>query len=179
MAIRKLRYDGEMILRKKARDIEKIDADLLELVNDMFETMYLNNGVGLAAPQIGISKRLAVIDTYKKGEKIVLINPTILKKKGSVLLDEGCLSIPGAFGKVFRPEEVVLEATDIDGKKYKICAKGLLAQAICHEVGHLNGELYIDHLEPNTLFCVDKKGNKIFDADYDSENHKVVERINR
>ena len=113
--------------------------------------MHIDNGVGLAAVQIGILKRVIVIDLYDDKGPIALINPVILKTKGEQEVDEGCLSFPNKFAKVIRPAEVVAEYTDREGKRKKIKAKELLAQAICHEVDHLNGEVFVDKIVPGTM----------------------------
>jgi len=151
MAIRNLRYDGDEILKKKSREVEVIDDKLQELIDDMIETMHKYNGVGLAAVQVGILKRVIVIDLYDDKGPIVLINPVIIKVKGEQEVDEGCLSFPNQFAKVKRPAEVVAEYTDRNGKRMKVKAKELLAQAISHEVDHLNGEVFIDKIIPGTL----------------------------
>ena len=151
MAIRNLRYDGDEILKKKSREVEAIDDKLQELIDDMIETMHKYNGVGLAAVQVGILKRVIVIDLYDDKGPIVLINPVIIKTKGEQEVDEGCLSFPNQFAKVKRPAEVVAEYTDRNGKRMKVKAKELLAQAISHEVDHLNGEVFMDKIIPGTL----------------------------
>lgn len=151
MAIRNLRYEGDDILYKKSREVEKIDEKIQELIDDMIETMHQYNGVGLAAVQVGILKRVIVIDLYDDNGPIALINPVILKTKGTQEVEEGCLSFPNEFAKVIRPAEITAEYTNREGKRVKIKAKDLLAQAICHEVDHLNGELFIDKIVPGTL----------------------------
>ena len=145
MAIRNLRYKGDEILKKKSREIE---------------TMHKYNGVGLAAVQVGILKRVIVIDIYDDNGPIAMINPVILKTKGKQEVDEGCLSFPNEFAKVIRPTEVTAEYTDRDGKKIKVKAKELLAQAICHEVDHLNGEVFIDKIIPGTLEYIEPTDEK-------------------
>ena len=155
MAIRNLRYEGDEILSKKSREVEKIDEKLQILIDDMIETMHKYNGVGLAAVQVGILKRVVVIDLYDDNGPIVLINPVILKTKGSHEVEEGCLSFPNKFAKVIRPEEVTAEYTDRTGKRVKVKAKDLLAQAICHELDHLDGEVFIDKILPGTLEYVE------------------------
>lgn len=155
MAIRNLRYEGDEILKKKSRDVEVIDDKLQILIDDMIDTMHKYNGVGLAAVQVGILKKVVVIDLYDDKGPIVLINPVILKTKGEQEVDEGCLSFPNEFAKVIRPAEVTAEYTDRNGKKIKVKAKELLAQAICHEVDHLNGEVFIDKIIPGTLEYVE------------------------
>ena len=122
MAIRNLRYEGDEILKKKSREVEEIDDKLQVLIDDMIETMHKYNGVGLAAVQVGILKRLVVIDLYDDNGPIVLINPVILKTKGEQEVDEGCLSFPNEFAKVIRPAEVTAEYTDRNGKKIKVKA---------------------------------------------------------
>ncbi len=151
MAIRNLRYEGDEILSKVSKPIEVIDEKIKELAKDMMETMHKYDGLGLAGPQVGILKRIIVIDLYEEGMQFTLINPVIVKTKGEQLVDEGCLSFPNKFGKVKRPREVVVEALDIDGKKVRLEGRDLLAQALCHEIDHLNGNLFIDKVEEGTL----------------------------
>ncbi len=157
MAIRKLRYEGDEILKKKSREVEQIDDRMQELIDDMIETMHKYSGVGLAAVQVGILKRLLVIDLYDDTGVIVMINPIIIKEKGEQEVDEGCLSFPNKFAKVIRPKEVVAEYTNREGKRMKIKAKDLLAQAICHEVDHLNGEVFVDKIVPGTMEYAEEK----------------------
>ncbi len=157
MAIRNVRLDGDEILRKMCRPVDNIDDKIKELVADMIETMHAQDGVGLAAPQVGILKRVVVIDLYDDKGPYVLINPEIIKEKGEQEVDEGCLSFPNQFAKIIRPEEVTVRAKDIDGKEYTLKGKGLLAQAISHEVDHLNGILFVDKIIPGTLEVVPKK----------------------
>lgn len=155
MAIRNLRYEGDEILNKKSRQVEEIDEKLQTLIDDMIETMHKYNGVGLAAVQVGILKRVIVIDLYDDNGPITMINPIIIKEKGEQEVDEGCLSFPNQFAKVVRPSEVVAEYTNREGKRIKVKAKELLAQAICHEIDHLNGEVFIDKIIPGTLEYVE------------------------
>ena len=154
MAIRIIREEGDEILRKKSREVAESDI-LLEknqnLIDDMLETMYHYNGVGLAAVQVGMLKQIIVIDVEDGKEPYVLINPKILKTKGSKECEEGCLSFPNEFGKVIRPTEVIVEYYDRKAKKVKLKAKDLLAQAVCHEIDHLNGIVFIDLVIPGTL----------------------------
>ena len=142
MAIRLIRQNGDEILRKRAREVEKFDNKLKELVDDM---------IGLAAQQVGILKRVIVIDIYDGKGPIVLINPVIIKTKGEHEVEEGCLSFPNQFAVLLRPKEVEAEYYDLEGKKQKIKAKDLLAQAICHETDHLDGILFVDNMLPGTL----------------------------
>ena len=152
MAIRNIRQDGDEILKKKSREVEVIDEKTKELINDMIETMHKYDGVGLAAVQVGILKRIIVIDIYDEKTPIVkLINPVILKQKGEREVEEGCLSFPNKFAKVKRPVEVEVEGLNENGEKVKIKAVELLAQALCHEIDHLNGITFVDRMEPGTL----------------------------
>lgn len=154
MAIRNLRYEGDEILKKRAREIEVIDDKIKELAKDMMETMHKWDGLGLAGPQVGVLKRIIVIDLYEEGTQFTLINPVIVKEKGIQEVDEGCLSFPNKFGKVERPKELIVEALDIDGKKVKLKARDLLAQALAHEIDHLNGVLFTEKVKPGTLEVV-------------------------
>ena len=160
MAIRNLRLEGDEILKKKSKEVEKIDDKLQILIDDMIETMHKYNGVGLAAVQVGVLKRVIVIDLYDDKGPIVLINPVIIKTKGEQEVDEGCLSFPNKFAKVKRPAEVVAEYTNREGKRVKIKAKELLAQAISHENDHLNGESFVEKMIPGTLEYIEPDENK-------------------
>jgi len=160
MAIRNLRYEGDEILTKRSREVEQIDDKLQILIDDMVDTMHKYNGVGLAAVQIGILKRVLVIDLYDDKGAIIMINPTIIKTKGEHEVDEGCLSFPNKFAKVVRPVEVIAQYTNREGKKIEVKAKELLAQAICHEIDHLNGEIFVDKVVPGTLEVVEPEKNK-------------------
>ena len=159
MAIRNLRFEKDEILKKKSREVDVIDEKLQILIDDMIETMHKYNGVGLAAVQVGILKRIIVIDLYDDKGPIVMINPVIIKTKGEHEMDEGCLSFPNQFAKVIRPEEVVAEYTNREGKRMRVKAKELLAQAICHEVDHLNGEVFMDKIIPGTLEYIEPENN--------------------
>lgn len=143
MKYRILHY-GEEPLREASQPVTEINDDIRRLVEDMFETMYESKGVGLAAPQVGVNLRLAIIDIGE--DPLVLINPQILKHSGKETCDEGCLSFPGLTEKVERAKKVVAEATDLDGSVYEIEAEGLLARAIQHELDHLDGVLFIDRI---------------------------------
>lgn len=154
MAIRNLRYDNDEILRKRSREIDEIDDKIRELAKDMMDTMHKYEGVGLAGPQVGILKRIIVIDLYEENTQFVLINPEIISEKGEQLVDEGCLSFPNQYGKIRRPKEVVVTALDLDGNEIKLKAKDLLAQALCHEIDHLNGIVFVDKVEPGSLETV-------------------------
>lgn len=156
MAIRNIRQEGDEILKKKSREVEVIDEKTKELLEDMVETMHKYDGVGLAAVQVGILKRMIVIDIYDEKTPIIkLINPKIIKAKGEREVEEGCLSFPNKFAKVKRPVEVVVEGLNENGEKVKIKAVELLAQALCHEIDHLNGITFVDIMEEGTLQYVD------------------------
>lgn len=131
-------------LRKKSREVEQIDERILTLLDDMAETMYAANGVGLAAPQVGVLKKVVVIDV---GDGLIeLINPVITYKKGEQINAEGCLSVPGKSGTVSRPEKVMVRALNRNGEEINIEGTGLLAIALCHEIDHLSGTIYTDHI---------------------------------
>ena len=134
MAIRNIREEGDEILRKNCRTVEVVDEKIKQLVEDMLETMYKYNGVGLAAPQVGVLKKIVVIDIDDGNGPLVFINPEIIKEKGKQEVEEGCLSFPNKFAKIIRPAEVTVKALDKNGKEFKLKAKELLAQAISHEV---------------------------------------------
>ena len=148
--LRKILTEPDPILRKKCEALETVNADTKKLMDDMLETMYAAPGIGLAAIQVGILKRLIVIDISKAEEKkspIFLINPEILfRSKKTSIYEEGCLSLPGQFAEIERPSECTLKYIDYDGKEEELKAKGLLATCIQHEVHHLNGILFIDYL---------------------------------
>lgn len=145
MALRKVRVMGDDCLRKKCREVTEMTPRIQELIDDMFDTMYESLGVGLAAPQVGILKRIVVIDTYD--EPIVLINPKIIETSGEQTGDEGCLSLPGKAGIVTRPNYVKVRALDRNMKEFELEGTELLARAICHECDHLEGVMYVDKVE--------------------------------
>lgn len=143
MALRNLRYEGDEILRKKSREVAVIDKKIKTLLDDMIDTMYENDGVGLAAPQVGILKRVVTIDV--DDENVYrMINPRIIKQSGEQKDQEGCLSVPEKKGMVVRPMNVTAVYTDEEGNEVTVEAEGLLARAICHEVDHLDGILFVD-----------------------------------
>ncbi|MFS8501437.1 MAG: peptide deformylase [Caldicoprobacter sp.] len=150
MAIRRIMiYGKDDVLRKESKPVEKIDERILQLLDDMAETMRHADGVGLAAPQVGILRRVVVIDV---GEGLIeLINPEILETSGQQQGAEGCLSIPGVRGEVIRPEKVRVKALNRKGEPIEITGTGLLARALCHEIDHLDGILFIDKMVPGTL----------------------------
>ena len=145
MALRTIRTEGDEILRKNCRKVQELTPRVKELICDMLDTMYEADGVGLAAPQVGVLKRIVVIDV---GEgPLVMVNPEIKETFGEQTADEGCLSVPGMAGQVTRPQRVIATYCDENGDEYEIEAQDLLARAICHEVDHLDGKLYIDIVE--------------------------------
>ena len=160
MAIREIRLSGDEILKKKSREVDVVDDRIREILNDMDETMHDANGVGLSAVQVGILKRLVVIDVnYDGSPSIKLVNPVIVKLKGEQEVEEGCLSFPNQFAKVIRPKEVVVKALDENGKEITIKGKELLAQCLCHEIDHLDGVLFVDKMEAGTLQYIDPEEN--------------------
>jgi peptide deformylase len=158
---------GEPVLEKPTETITEFDEELKKLVEDMFESMYEAHGVGLAAPQIGIGKRIAVVDvTFKEdpNAKIVLINPEIIQTEGRQTSQEGCLSIPDFREKVTRPRKVTVKAQDISGKWFETTGEDLLARAFLHETDHLNGKLYISHVSALKRDLIKRKVKKLIKA---------------
>ncbi|MBR6767529.1 MAG: peptide deformylase [Clostridia bacterium] len=145
MAIRKIiELGADEVLRKRCRKVEKFDERLHTLLDDMAETMYASDGAGLAAPQVGLLKRCVVIDV---GEGLIeLVNPEIISTEGEMTVIEGCLSVPGRSGRVVRPEKVTLKAQDRNGEPVEMTGEGFLAMAMCHELDHLDGVLYVDKM---------------------------------
>lgn len=139
-----IRVLGDPILRMETTPVAEVTDDLRRLMDDMFTTMYAAEGIGLAAPQVGRTEMLAVVDV--EGAKHALINPEIVVRDGSARAEEGCLSIPEVFGEVERPQRIVVRALDADGKRFELAADELLARCIQHEVDHLHGKLFIDYL---------------------------------
>ncbi len=146
MATRKVREIGDPVLTKACKEVTEVTPRLQELIDDMFETLYEENGVGLAAPQVGILKRVVVIDTTGENP-LLLINPKIIETSGEQDADEGCLSVPGKTGKVKRPNYVKALAYDENMEPFEIEGTELLARAICHEIDHLEGHLYVEKVE--------------------------------
>ena len=158
---------GDPVLEKPSAPITKFDDELRKLIEDMFESMYAAHGVGLAAPQIGIAKRIAVVDVTFKDDpraKLVLINPEIVNKEGRQRGTEGCLSIPEFREEVTRPQRVTVRAQDINGKFYEHTGEGLLARAFVHETDHLNGKLYISHISALKRDLIKRKIKKLVKA---------------
>ena len=146
MAVRTIRVIGDEILYKECKPVKEMAQRVEELIEDMFETMYENNGVGLAAPQVGILKQIVVIDV-DDGNQYVLINPEIIEEEGSQTGQEGCLSVPGKAGIVTRPQKVKVKALDENMEEFVLEGEDLLARAICHECAHLHGQLYVSLVE--------------------------------
>ena len=145
MALRTIRIQGDPVLTKKCREITEMTPKIKELIDDMLDTMYEANGVGLAGPQVGVLKRIVVIDI---GEgPVVMINPVILEKSGEQTGDEGCLSLPGKAGQVTRPNHVKAKFYDLDMNEWEVEGEGLMARCICHELDHLDGHMYTEIVE--------------------------------
>lgn len=148
MAIRNIRVEGDSVLTKVAKPVTEVNEKTIELIEDMLDTMYDAYGVGLAAPQVGILKRIVVIDVSEEGDSpIILINPEIIETSGSQTGDEGCLSIPGKNGTVTRPNYVKVKALNEEMEEVIYEGEGLLARAFCHEIDHLDGHLYTEKVE--------------------------------
>jgi len=146
MAIIPIRVVPDPVLRQKSKRVKAIDGSVQRLIGNMIETMHSASGVGLAAPQVGVPLRVIVIGLPEE-ENIVLINPEIVRRSGERLVNEGCLSVPGYFGEIKRAQSVRVKGRNLSGKEIRIKAEELMAQALEHEIDHLNGVLYIDHLE--------------------------------
>ena len=145
MAILKVLTVPEPVLRQKSKRVKNIDGSIRKLAGDMIETMHATSGVGLAAPQVGVPLRVIVIGMPDE-EDFILVNPEVVRRVGERLVTEGCLSVPGYFGEIHRAQRVTVKGRDLSGKEIRIKAEELLAQALEHEIDHLNGVLYIDHL---------------------------------
>ena len=159
MALREIRVQGDPVLGKACKPITEVTPKIVDLIDDMIETMYEANGVGLAAPQVGILKRLVVIDV---GEgPIVMINPTIVSADGEQTGSEGCLSVPGKAGTVTRPNHVVARFFDEEMNECEVEGTELLARAICHELDHLDGHLYVEKVE-----------GELYDVNYEEEEEE-------
>jgi peptide deformylase len=144
MALLDLHLFGSPVLRQRSEEVPAVDAATRQFIADLFETMGVAKGVGLAANQVGVAKRVAVVAV--ENERLAMVNPVIRSAEGRVREEEGCLSVPEVYGEVERPERIVLEALDAEGKPYRLEASGLLARAIQHEIDHLDGILFLDHL---------------------------------
>jgi peptide deformylase len=158
---------GQEVLEKVSQPVAEFNSNLKKLVDDMFETMYAANGVGLAAPQIGISKRLAVIDVSNGQDpkaKLVLANPVVVTTEGKAVQEEGCLSLPDFRANTTRPERATVRYQDLEGNEHTQTAEGLLARAFCHEIDHLDGVLFIQHLSALKRDSIKRKVRKMIKA---------------
>ncbi len=161
----KIHYWGDPVLHNPSEKVENIDSKIAELVEKMIGIMHENLGIGLAAPQVGIGKRIIVVDPFmgeKPEEIITLVNPEILEKEGGAMREEGCLSIPQIREEVKRPYKVLVKGITLDGKEREIEAEDLLARIFCHEIDHLNGKFFIDHLSPLKRRLLKNKLKKLF-----------------
>ncbi len=164
MPIRKIVTFGHPVLHRKAQPIQEIDQEVSDLARDMILTMHAAPGIGLAGPQVGVGRRLITVDLSvgeKPEELIVLVNPEFLETDGEAVSEEGCLSVPGVHENVRRPARVVLKGTDLQGKERVIEATGILARVFCHELDHLNGRLFIEHLSALKKTLIKKKLKKV------------------
>jgi len=146
MALRDLHLLGSPVLRTRSRNVETVDEDMRRFITDLFETMDAAKGIGLAANQVGVPRRVAVVDA--EGTRFAMVNPVITSAEGRARAEEGCLSIPELYGDVTRAERIVLEAIDEEGQRFTLEAQGLVARCIQHEIDHLDGILFVDHLSP-------------------------------
>jgi peptide deformylase len=163
MALREILLIGHPTLVEKAEPVALVDEDIVRLAGDMAETVHAAPGIGLAAPQVGVSKRLIVVDLSvgeRKDDLIVLVNPEIVKKEGSVTCEEGCLSVPDIREKVARPYRVTVRGLDLEGQPVEIDAEDLLARVLCHEIDHLDGILFVERLSPLKRKLIRKKLKK-------------------
>ena len=159
---------GNDILRKKTSDIEEITPEIVSLVEEMFDTMYANEGIGLAAPQVGKSLNLTILDLsvgYDPESKLVLINPEIIESEGEQFEDEGCLSFPELISKVLRPSRIKVRYTDLNGYEKEIIGENLLARALSHEIDHLNGVVFVDHIRGLEKTMINKKLKKLMNSE--------------
>ncbi|RMD88036.1 MAG: peptide deformylase [Candidatus Dadabacteria bacterium] len=149
MALRKIVFYPDPLLREKCPEVESVDDALKGLIQDMYETMYEGKGIGLAAPQVGVLKRLIVVDvSEERNNPLCFVNPVITRREGKIKFEEGCLSIPGYRDYVQRPDKITVKALNEDGKEFTMDAEGLLSVCIQHEIDHLDGILFIDRLSP-------------------------------
>ncbi|MEE2875596.1 MAG: peptide deformylase [Chloroflexota bacterium] len=181
MTIRPIRYLGDPVLRLPTRRVRRVNSDIQLLVTDMIESMYATNGVGLAAPQIGISLKLVVIGMPDENP-FALINPEITKREGTRVISEGCLSVPGYSGSVTRSERVTVRALSAKGERVHITAENdLLAQALEHETDHVNGLLYVDHLNvaSDIRYMHPRGDDQLGDEDMEELDDNLVEKPNK
>ncbi len=171
MAVLKVRKYGDPVLRRRAVPVGEITPEIRRMVDDMIETMYDEVGIGLAAPQVGISLRLMVVGHEKSGDARAVVNPVIAEQGGEVTAEEGCLSLPGIFAPVTRAEWVRLEGQDLEGQPVSIKARGLAARVFQHEMDHLDGVLFIDRLDPMTR---DRIKRRIKKEGFPAESNKAL-----
>lgn len=163
MAVREILIIGHPMLVKKAESVDLVDADLVRLAGDMVETLHAAPGLGLAAPQVGVSKRLIVVDLSvgeNKDDLIVLVNPEVVGKEGEVTCEEGCLSVPDIREKVTRPYLVTVRGLDLEGRPVEVEGEDLLARVLCHEIDHLDGILFVEKLSALKRMLIKKKLKK-------------------
>ncbi len=170
MAVLTVRKYGDPLLRRRAASVRELTPEIRRFVQDMIDTMYNEVGIGLAAPQVGLSLRLMVVGDEKGGEARALVNPVIAEQGGEVTSEEGCLSLPGIFAPVTRAEWVKLEAQDLEGEPVSIRARGLAARVYQHEMDHLDGVLFIDRLDPMTR---DRIKRRIKKEGFPADSHKA------
>jgi peptide deformylase len=159
MSIRTIHLLGSPILREQAQAVREVDDEVRQLVTDLFETMHADDGIGLAANQVGVTRRVAVVEAGDEPH-VVLIDPEIVEREGKIRGEEGCLSIPDIFGDVERSARIVVETTTLDGERARVEASDLVSRAIQHEIDHLDGVLFIDHLSPLKRRMLMKKWKK-------------------
>ncbi len=163
MAIREIRIIGDPVLTRKAEPVDTVDEEIVRLARDMVETVHAAPGVGLAAPQVGVGKRVIVVDLSvgeDKGQLHVLINPEITEKEGEAVCEEGCLSVPDVRERVVRPYRVKVRGLDLEGRRVEAEGEDILARALCHEIDHLDGILFVDKLSPLKRALIKKKFRK-------------------
>ncbi len=163
MALREIRIIGDPVLARKAEPVGKIDADIVRLARDMVETVHAAPGVGLAAPQVGVSKRLIVVDLSvgaDASQLVVLADPKIVSREGEDVCEEGCLSVPEIRENVVRPRKVVVRGLDLEGREIEVVGEEMLARALCHEIDHLDGILFVDRLSALKRALIKKKLKK-------------------
>lgn len=167
MAARQIVIYGDPVLREVTKPVEEIDQATKDLVSDLIDTLKKANGLGLAAPQVGVSKRVFVVDLSTvelDASMVVFINPEILEATGLIEMEEGCLSFPDIYQKIVRPSDVIVRATDLDGNRFEMTATGMAARAILHEYDHLDGKLFIDMISPMARAMLKGKLKKLAKA---------------
>ena len=167
--ILKMRFYGDPVLRTKADTVPLINEEIKKIANDLIDTLFDERGLGLAAPQVGISKRIIAVDTKEEGgNPLVLVNPEIMETAGSAVMEEGCLSFPEIYGKIERPSEVTVKGMTLEGKECKLSFKGMPARVFLHEIDHLEGILFIDRMSPAHKIVIKSKLKKLMKATKES-----------